>query len=77
MTGVDIVKETYLLFKSVLFISDEPLHGNLHSANKLLLTEHKSKNLWERDRSPYPQQRPGIHFQTSQPAQQSVSSRQP
>ena len=55
----------------------EPLRGNIRSANKLLLTEYKSKTCGERDRSPYPQQRPGIHFQTiSEPAQQSGSSRQ-
>ena len=55
----------------------EPLRGNIRSANKLLLTEYKSKTCGERDRSPYPQQRPGIHFQTiSESAQQSKSSRQ-
>ena len=41
----------------------EPLRGNIRSANKLLLTEHKSKNSW------------GARSFT-EPAQQSVSSNQ-
>ena len=80
-----IFKMSMFVFKTIRSVSPtcvallnyDPIRGNMRSANKLLLSEHISNNLWGARSFTVSIQRPGIHLQTiSEPAQQSVSSRQ-